>query len=46
MPAAPAHAATKNVKKSGEAMRLARPWPSGLNSASNSPAASSSSVAA
>ena len=39
IPAAPAQAATKKVKKSGLAMRFARPWSSWLKVSGKSPVA-------
>ena len=46
MPAAPAHAATKKVKKSGSAMMFEMLWPSWEKPASNSPVALNASDAA
>ncbi len=44
IPATPAQAATKKVKKSGELMRFANVWFSRLKSSSNSPTARNSRV--
>src|SRR5918911_4764411 len=45
MPAAPAHAATKNVKKSGWEMMLERPWFTSVKSSFRSPDDLNASVA-
>ena len=45
MPAAPAQAATKKLKKSGSEMMFAKPWSSWVKSSANRPVALKISVA-